>query len=383
MKFFRTVLHLTLLFALTMLAGCAGSGEEQLEVPTNLPPICRDIDFSANPDMREVCGVRKAHNKAYKNIPQQRYLIKPAETSIVRTGNKLELRFQNSLPITLTGGIVDDLHFSQDLRLERVKNTYDYYEIFNKESGSRMRIFKMGIPTEARTTYSFCFLIPEKKGFFYISVTVKTVTTENRYIHNALKQVRLHAACSSMQGFSISGLATYLQFPEMNFCVDMGECPLSATPIDHVFLTHAHGDHARCIMRHNSLRKMMGVERDSVYYIPESIYEGAKAWIKAEAMFEGVNESKFRYPELEPVKAGTRTPLRYRKDLVIEPFEVRHSVPAMGATVYLHKKKLLDEFLGKSAQEIIELRQKGVEITREVYDPQLGRLHGRIPARPS
>ena len=164
MKFFRTVLHLTLLFALTMLAGCAGSGEEQLEVPTNLPPICRDIDFSANPDMREVCGVRKAHNKAYKNIPQQRYLIKPAETSIVRTGNKLELRFQNSLPITLTGGIVDDLHFSQDLRLERVKNTYDYYEIYNKESGSRMRIFKMGIPTEARTTYSFCFLIPEKKG---------------------------------------------------------------------------------------------------------------------------------------------------------------------------------------------------------------------------
>ena len=174
-----------------------------------------------------------------------------------------------------------------------------------------------------------------------------------------------------MQGFSISGLATYLQFPEMNFCVDMGECPLSATPIDHVFLTHAHGDHARCIMRHNSLRKMMGVERDSVYYIPESIYEGAKAWIKAEAMFEGVNESKFRYPELEPVKAGTRTPLRYRKDLVIEPFEVRHSVPAMGATVYLHKKKLLDEFLGKSAHEIIELRQKGAEITREVYDPQL------------
>ena len=86
------------------------------------------------------------------------------------------------------------------------------------------------------------------------------MTTENRYIHNALKQVRLHAACSRMQGFSISGLATYLQFPEMNFCVDMGECPLSATPIDHVFLTHAHGDHARCIMRHNSLRKMMGVE---------------------------------------------------------------------------------------------------------------------------
>ena len=144
MKCSRTILKLTpVCIALSMLTGCAGSGDEQLEIPTNLPPICRDIDFSANPDMREVCGVRKAHNKAYKNIPQQRYLIKPAETSIVKTGDKLELRFQNSLPITLTGGIVEDLHFSQDLR---------------------MRIFKMGIPTEAKTTYSFCYHIPEKKG---------------------------------------------------------------------------------------------------------------------------------------------------------------------------------------------------------------------------
>ena len=200
------------------------------------------------------------------------------------------------------------------------------------------------------------------------------MTTESKYIHNALKQVHLKAACSSVQGFSISGLATYMQFPEMNFCVDMGECPLSATPLDHVFLTHAHGDHARCIMRHNSLRKMMGVEKESVYYIPESISEGAKAWIKAEAMFEGVGETKFRYPEIEPVKAGERIPLRYRKDLVLEPFEVKHSVTAMGATVLLHKRKLKDEFLGKSAEEIIELRQNGVEITREVFEPQLSFL---------
>lgn len=150
--------------ALSLFTGCAGSGDEQLEIPTNLPPICRDIDFSSNPDMREVCGVRKAHNKAYKNIPQQRYLIKPAETSIVKTGNKLELRFQNSLPLELRGGIADDLQFSQDLRLQRVANTYDYHEIYNKDSGARLRIFKMGIPTEARTTYNFCFRIPEKKG---------------------------------------------------------------------------------------------------------------------------------------------------------------------------------------------------------------------------
>ena len=195
------------------------------------------------------------------------------------------------------------------------------------------------------------------------------MTTESKYIHNALKQVHLKAVCSSVQGFSISGLATYMQFPELDFCVDMGECPLSATPLDHVFLTHAHGDHARCLMRHHSLRKMMGVERDSVYYMPEFISENAKEWIKAEAIFEGVAETKFRYPEIEPVKAGNRQFLRYRKEIALEPFEVKHSIPAMGGTLYFYKKKLKDEFLGKTATEIIELRKNGVEITREVYEP--------------
>lgn len=163
-KFFALKLT-TLLASLTLIVGCAGSSNnEELEVPTNLPPICRDIDFVANPDMREMCGVRKVHNKAYKNIPQQRYLIKPSETSIVKSGDKLELRFQNSLPLTLKGPIVNEILFSQEKRLEKIKNTYDYYEIYNKASKERLRIFKMRIPSDFGNIYSFCFRVPELKG---------------------------------------------------------------------------------------------------------------------------------------------------------------------------------------------------------------------------
>ena len=149
---FVTMKHKFLLssciLAISTLVGCAGSSAK-----------------NTDPEMREVCGVRKAskHNIAYKNIPQQRYLIKPAETSIVKTNGKLELRFQNSLPIDLDGPIVNDLAFSQEKRLERIKNTYDYHEITRK-GAERLRIFKMGIPTDKGSKYDFCFRIPEKKG---------------------------------------------------------------------------------------------------------------------------------------------------------------------------------------------------------------------------
>lgn len=161
----KTLLFASSIVFLSLLAGCAGSAPngENLEIPTNMPPICRDIDFVAQPDMREMCGVRVSHFKAYKNIPRQRYLIKPTETSIVKTDGQLELRFQNALPLTLEGPIVDELQFDGDKRTEKIRNTYDYYELYTKNSG-RVRIFKMGIPTDAGHVYHFCYNIPEKKG---------------------------------------------------------------------------------------------------------------------------------------------------------------------------------------------------------------------------
>ena len=199
---------------------------------------------------------------------------------------------------------------------------------------------------------------------------------ENRSLHNALRQVRHHVGKVNIHGFSVSGLATYLQLPEYDFCVDMGECPVSAIGINHVFLTHAHGDHSRCLMRHHSLRRMMGVEKPSVYYISEDLVPGAEKWIHSEAIFEGVPEQRFKLPEIVAMKAGEKVPLKYRKDLSIEAFRTRHTqvgrqnfLPSMGVTLYNHKNKLKDEYLGYDTTQIIELRKQGIEITREVFDP--------------
>ena len=195
------------------------------------------------------------------------------------------------------------------------------------------------------------------------------MTVENKNIHNALRQIRIPLPKGTLKGFSISGLATYHQIPEFDFAVDLGECPLSAIALNHVFLTHAHGDHSRCLMRHHSLRKMTGISKDASYYIPECLAESAKNWIKAEALFENVPEYKFRYPTIIPLKGKEKHFLSYRKDLAIEAFDVEHSVPAMGCTLYNYKKKLRPEFFKCSPSELITLKESGKTITDEVYSP--------------
>jgi ribonuclease Z len=191
--------------------------------------------------------------------------------------------------------------------------------------------------------------------------------------HNALRQsyIKLEPQ-TTLHGFSISGLATYLQIPELDVVFDMGECPISALPLNHVFLTHSHGDHSRCLMRHNSLRKMMGIQKPAAYYIPHFLMEKAQKWIQAEAEFEGVPPGKFKQPNLIAINANNQPQqLNYRKDLYVKAFAVKHAQPSLGYTLFKSKKKLKQEYIGLPPKELIQLRENGIEIQKQILTPFL------------
>lgn len=168
--------------------------------------------------------------------------------------------------------------------------------------------------------------------------------------------------------FSISALSTYVLVPELNCAFDMGDCLLDAVPIQRVFVTHAHGDHTRCLFRHDSLRRLMGME-PATYYVPAPTLAGFKGLAEAWRSLERVKPARFEPPRLVGVEAGEVVWLH--RQMAAKSFPVRHTVPSLGYTVYDVRKKLKAEYQGRPGPELARLRREGVTFEDEVWVPRL------------
>jgi hypothetical protein len=154
------------LSALTFIA-CGGSSskKEVLYIPTDMPDICQNVDFNIDKNMRKECGVKPARYQAYRNVPMQRHLINPNQASIVKTGNKIEIRFPNTHPVVLDSAQMEGVAFSDSKRLSKIQNTMDYKEFYT-ENKERYKLFKITIPQDSNPgrENNICFRVPELKG---------------------------------------------------------------------------------------------------------------------------------------------------------------------------------------------------------------------------
>ena len=118
--------------------------------------------------------------------------------------------------------------------------------------------------------------------------------------HNPGRPIVLKLPQETVISFSISALATYVLIPELNVAFDMGECLMDAVPLERVFISHAHGDHTRCLLRHEALRRLLGMA-PATYYVPEQTVEGFRGLANAWKLLENVRDNVYQPPQFHPV----------------------------------------------------------------------------------
>jgi len=168
-------------------------------------------------------------------------------------------------------------------------------------------------------------------------------------------------------GYSVAGEESVVQIPELKVCFDIGRCPWFALTSDYVCITHGHMDHIAGIAYYLSQRAFQGMKPGNIILpreLERSVDSMLRCWREIERQGTPYN--------LIPISAGQM--YEVRKDFGIRAFATHHGGTSLGYSLVSIREKLKQEFYGKSAQELADLRRAGTEIQYRLEVPLVAYL---------
>lgn len=166
----------------------------------------------------------------------------------------------------------------------------------------------------------------------------------------------------SVAGYSVAGEENVLIAPELDCAFDIGKCPREALTVNHVLLSHGHMDHAAGLPYYFAQRDFQGIDVGTCL-VPANLVAPLEKLMAAWGRVEG-HVPPHRFIGLRPGED-----YEIRRGLLARPFAVAHIRGSLGYAIIDVRKKLKSEYLDLSGPEIVELKNKGVEITNTVEYP--------------
>lgn len=164
---------------------------------------------------------------------------------------------------------------------------------------------------------------------------------------------RIEAAGYTLEGISLGGIHTSLHVPEMDVLLDVGLPIRQFTPIDRVFLSHVHGDHAGGLGSFLGLRTLLHRKPPPTLYCP------AEAEPKLREMIDTVGEMQ-NHPfdvALRPMAPNDEEQLR--TDLWVRALRSDHTLPCRAYLFFDRVERLRAEYRDLSGREIAARRERG------------------------
>jgi len=175
-----------------------------------------------------------------------------------------------------------------------------------------------------------------------------------------------------VQGTSVAGEATAVQAPELDICFDMGSCPRTVLSSPYVAISHGHMDHVGGLAYYCSQRRFQGMGDGSII-CDERIAPAIKR------MMAGFVDLEQQVTPFEIHPLGPEQELEIKNNVVVRAFHTEHTCPSMGYVVIEKRSKLKPEFAGYPQEKLLELKQRGVEITHILDIPLMAYLGDTAP----
>ena len=166
----------------------------------------------------------------------------------------------------------------------------------------------------------------------------------------------------TIEGYSRAAVQSYWRIPELKVGFDLGAHPWDFMGTQTWFLSHTHLDHVAALPVYVARRRMMKMEPPTIYAPAYAIDDLRKLL----AVFQRLDRGR-QNCDLRGVEAGDEIELS--RENVVTAFATTHTIPSLGYVVWDRRLKLKDEYLGLPGNEIRDLKQSGVAITREVRMP--------------
>jgi ribonuclease Z len=174
----------------------------------------------------------------------------------------------------------------------------------------------------------------------------------------------LHYKGLTIEGYSRAAVQTYWRVPEMKLGFDLGAQPWSFMSTPNWFVSHVHLDHIAALPVLVARRRMMKMEPPTIY-LPADSVEGVEMLLRAIQRLD-----RGRMPaRLVGLKAGDEVELS--RELVVEAFATKHTIPSLGYLVWERRRKLKPEYQALTGEQIRDLRLSGVEVSAEVRLPKV------------
>jgi ribonuclease Z len=169
----------------------------------------------------------------------------------------------------------------------------------------------------------------------------------------------------TLEGRSRAGHETWFRIRELGMAFDIGRCPDMVVSMPHVFISHAHLDHAAGIAFYAGQRHLQQLDGGTIH-VPVEAAEDIRALLAIQARLTGAPLSAALSSDgvtIVGVAVGEEVAVGRRH--VVRGHAASHRVAARAYELIERRHHLREELAGASGELIARLRHEGAPIEEE------------------